>query len=67
MPQNDIEELTLKLKKTRKRVKNLEQELQTVKSSEAQLQKDVATLERVTASMGVALRDVMKKIGVDRR
>lgn len=67
MPQSDIENLEQKLKKTRKRVRKLEQELQDVRSSEVQLQENVASLEQRTAAMGVALRDVMKKVGVQKR
>ena len=66
MHQSDIDELKIKLKKSRKRIKALEQELQDVKSTEAQLQEKVAKLDTMITSMGIKLREVMKKVGVSR-
>lgn len=66
MPQSDIGELKVKLKKSRKRIKALERELQDVKSTEAQLQEKVAKLDTMITSMGIKLREVMKKVGVSR-
>jgi len=66
MPQTDIEELKTKLKKSRKKIKMLEQELQDVKSTEAQLLEKVARHDTMITSMGIKLREVMKKVGVSR-
>jgi len=66
MHQSDIDELKIKLKKSRKRIKALEQELQDVRTTEAHLQEKVARHDTMITSMGIKLREVMKKVGVSR-
>lgn len=66
MRQTDIEELKTKLKKSRKRIKALEQELQDVRTTEANLLEKVAGHDTMITSMGIKLREVMKKVGVSR-
>ncbi|NGX54181.1 MAG: hypothetical protein K1000chlam4_00906 [Chlamydiae bacterium] len=69
----EVEELIAKLKKTRKRVKNLEKNFEDANASyealegkHALLEKKVATLDIRTERMGIALRDCMRKLGVAR-
>lgn len=66
MPQSDIDELKVKLKKSRKRIKALEREIQDVRTTEAQLQEKVAMHDTMISRMGIKLREVMKKVGVSR-
>jgi len=69
----DLDELTDKLKKARKRIKKLENALTVVNSSydtlvekHAALERLVETLDTRTQRMGMALRECMKKLGVER-
>lgn len=71
--QVQIDELTTKLKKARKRIKKLEKGLEDVAASNAaleekhaSLEKEVETLETRTGRMGIALRECMKKLGVEK-
>lgn len=68
-----IEELTTKLKKARKRIKKLEENLKDATASydmlvekHVALEKKVETLDTRTSRMGMALRECMKKLGVGR-
>ena len=69
----NLEEVTSKLKKARKRIKALENKLTAVgvshdmlEEKHVALEKEVATLDTRTSRMGIALRACMKKLGVER-
>jgi len=54
------------VKKLRKRVKRLEGELQTVSDSNARLEGEIAKQERMLDSMGLALRECVRILKIDR-
>lgn len=68
-----LEELTTKLKKSRKKIKKLETSIETVQNENAHLKERLALIEGEikamdtrTSRMGIALYECMKKLGIAR-